>query len=439
MTSEDNREEDVAFTEENPEEAETEIEGDIDDGRNREDSVSPKKLNERDQISNKNNTTDLLQRHQEQEQEQHQHQQQQQQQNRQGSPETFNEKPERQYIPTKQSGNDQIDKKVTTTIEQSSDADTRVTAPPAPLPAELESNESQTKPDQHDREKLNAIKKESRKIEQAKSNHAGAVVTSTSPPDLNTGDRNADVDNDGAEEGEDADEEEPEEEEEEEEETGAGNEEAGTRRKRKREADDEDTEERIQKRKEAVTSLTEIEVEFAKLRDRLHDDKISRLHAEIQMCMDSTHPELASVYDQIGLNRHQKIRLAERHRHYRRICIQNQTKSYRDQIHQQFFKDRAELRTGLISDTTESWYKITRERVALDEVAPFFGFRIPDKRSTIVRQRQAQYQEVAILTGIAKYIGFPAAPDVSTATSEEIAEDMDAIRGLSARESSMYV
>ncbi|KAK9329993.1 Sds3-like-domain-containing protein [Lipomyces starkeyi] len=200
------------------------------------------------------------------------------------------------------------------------------------------------------------------------------------------------------------------------------------KRKRVTEEDDDD-EERAQKRKAAVTSLTEIEVEFAKLRDRLHDDKIARLQAEIEMCLDGTHPELATVYDELAEARDRRIMLADAHRKYRRRCIENQTRSYRTHIHQQLYKNNANLRAAMIQETTETWYKVNRERRAMDTVVPFYGYRIPEKRPVIYRQRQAQYNEIALLTGIAKYIGFPAAPEIKSATADEVAEDMEALRG----------
>ncbi|KAK9368928.1 Sds3-like-domain-containing protein [Lipomyces kononenkoae] len=201
------------------------------------------------------------------------------------------------------------------------------------------------------------------------------------------------------------------------------------KRKRTIEEDDDDDEERAQKRKAAVTSLTEIEVEFAKLRDRLHDDKIARLQAEVEMCLDGTHPELATIYDELAEARDKRIQLADAHRKYRRRCIENQTRSYRTHIHQQLYNNHASLRASMIQETTETWYKANRERRALDTVVPFYGYRVPEKRSVIYRQRQAQYNEIALLTGIAKYIGFPAAPEIKSATADEVAEDIAALQG----------
>ncbi|KAK9454172.1 Sds3-like-domain-containing protein [Dipodascopsis uninucleata] len=209
-----------------------------------------------------------------------------------------------------------------------------------------------------------------------------------------------------------------------------GEEELSTTKAKRKRDDDTDDEERTQKRKAAVLSLTEIEVEFAKLRDRLHEDKILRLQAEIDMCHDGTHPELAGVYGQISRTRDEKVRLADCQLKYRRRCIENQTKSFREHIHQQFLRNKAEFRSKMIRETTELWYRVNKERRQIDTLVPYYGYQITDKRSVLVRQRQAEYQEIAILSGIARYIGFPAAPEIKSATQDEIAEDLDALQAV---------
>ena len=44
-----------------------------------------------------------------------------------------------------------------------------------------------------------------------------------------------------------------------------------------------------------------------------------------------------------------------------------------------------------------------------------------------MRERQAYNMEVQILSGIAKYIGFPAAPEVKGVASSELQQDLEAM------------
>ncbi|KAK9446846.1 Sds3-like protein [Limtongia smithiae] len=155
---------------------------------------------------------------------------------------------------------------------------------------------------------------------------------------------------------------------------------------------------------------------------------MARLQAEIEMCVDGTHPELAAVLDQIVRARDERVQLASAHRKYRRRCIARQTRSSRVHIHQQFYKNTAAARAQLIMDTTSKWYRITKERRIMDASVPCYGYRIPEKKPTQQRHRWQQYNEIAILSGVSKYIGFPAAPAIKSASTEEVAEDMDALR-----------
>lgn len=180
-------------------------------------------------------------------------------------------------------------------------------------------------------------------------------------------------------------------------------------------------------RKEAIALLTEIEIDFAKLRDKLYEDKMTRFVAEIEMCMDGTHPELANVSQQIEHIREEKINLAQRQRDYQRKCIDNQTRASRDQLHQQYMKDVADARSRLLTKTTEQWYSINRERRAMDTSVPDFTYRPPERRSVQLRHRQKIHDEISALMGLAKYFGFPTAPQMSTMQDDEIEADLYAL------------
>jgi hypothetical protein len=54
--------------------------------------------------------------------------------------------------------------------------------------------------------------------------------------------------------------------------------------------------------------------------------------------------------------------------------------------------------------------------------------RLPEKRSDQIRHQTAYNLEVSVLSGVAKYVGFPAAPDISAARPTEIDEDLRAMK-----------
>ncbi|CAN6674873.1 transcriptional regulatory protein Dep1p [Trichomonascus vanleenenianus] len=201
---------------------------------------------------------------------------------------------------------------------------------------------------------------------------------------------------------------------------------------RKEEYEEEDNENdpaevlRQREQKEAIALLTEIEIDFAKLRDKLHEDKMARYVAEIEMCADGTHPELARVAEQIEKVRDDKIRLARAQRDYQRRCIDIQTHASRDQLHQQYFKEQADVRASLLLSTTEEWYRVNRERRAMDALVHEYSYRArPDEMEVFYRQDLEH--EISLLCGIKREIGFPAAPEVVSASPDELEEDLYAL------------
>lgn len=153
--------------------------------------------------------------------------------------------------------------------------------------------------------------------------------------------------------------------------------------------------------------LTDIEIEFAKLRDQMHLNKMARYVAEIEMCAEGTHPELEKACSDIQSVRNERINRAELRRKYQRICIDIQTRANREQLHQQFMKDRAETRAKLLLNTTEEWYRVNRERRLMDSLVPEFGFRPPVDAINQSRELKSYNDEVALLSRIHKIHGFP--------------------------------
>lgn len=193
---------------------------------------------------------------------------------------------------------------------------------------------------------------------------------------------------------------------------------------RKKQSDEEMMAAQQAIRKEAISFLTDIEIGFARLRDEMHTNQMARYMAEIEMCAEGTHPELEDVYNEIQRVRDERIRNAEQRRKYQRICIDIQTRAGREQHHQQFLKDQAEIRSRLLLNTTEEWYRVNRERRLMDAMVPEYGFRPSQVPEVQERQMQAYLGEVKVLSEISRTHGFPAAPEMRPSTEQEIEDDL---------------
>ena len=96
---------------------------------------------------------------------------------------------------------------------------------------------------------------------------------------------------------------------------------------------------------------------------------------------------------------------------YKMRSIRERTLGERSQLHSQYYQSVRELREDVLYNLGEDWYAIQKERrqshQEQDDVH-VYKFQ-PDKR--VQRRNQAKYnQEVSILSGVAKWNGFPAAP-----------------------------
>lgn len=83
-----------------------------------------------------------------------------------------------------------------------------------------------------------------------------------------------------------------------------------------------------------------------------------------------------------------------------------------------------EVRDNSLERANQEWYQIQRGRRALDESAVDRNSLTAAKRHDLVAQQNAYNMEVSILSGMAKWVGFPAAPEVTGASQSEMDEDL---------------
>jgi hypothetical protein len=173
--------------------------------------------------------------------------------------------------------------------------------------------------------------------------------------------------------------------------------------------------------------LTEIEIDFAKLRDRLYQDKMERFKSELAMCLNGSHPELQTVYSKIDSHRAEKTKLAELERKYKLESVARKTIAQRTQVHQQFYKQVFDAKNHLLKEITEEWYKINKERRTMDLLVPEYSYKIPEYTDELVHQRQQLNQEISILVGLNQYYGFPKAPQLKPVEGDELNDDLRAM------------
>ncbi|KAL4944345.1 hypothetical protein BDV06DRAFT_94665 [Aspergillus oleicola] len=181
------------------------------------------------------------------------------------------------------------------------------------------------------------------------------------------------------------------------------------------------------KRTSAMDSLAILEREFATLRDKIYDERIFKLNRELDMLKgpNPTHPELLRQLECVKGYRDAKINYEHTLFQYRLKSLLNKSQAERAQAHSTYFQRARDIRERHSSAISKQFYSIQHDRFKTDDVSPQHYVPFPTRRSQQIAHQTAYNQEVSVLAGVSKYVGFPAAPTLSSARPTELDEDLE--------------
>ncbi|KAI5865162.1 Sds3-like-domain-containing protein [Durotheca rogersii] len=188
-------------------------------------------------------------------------------------------------------------------------------------------------------------------------------------------------------------------------------------------------EEELERKKAAFEQLGQIEKRFATFRDRLYEERLEQLNQEEAMLRSEnpTHPEYLAMMKCIDSRRDERVRVANRELELSVEALERWAVAKRSQVHSQFFQSIRESRERILAELGQQWYDIQHERRKQANNVPEFGLRFPTSPTERIRSALAYNKEVSILSGIAKYEGMPAAPEMKGATMQELDDDLEAM------------
>jgi hypothetical protein len=137
-----------------------------------------------------------------------------------------------------------------------------------------------------------------------------------------------------------------------------------------------------------------------------------------------THPEYLAMMKCIDERRDERVRVSEKLREYELQTLRNYAVAKRSQILVQYQQDVRAIRERKLEQLGKQWYEIQHDRRSYAGSVPDFTLRFPTRRSQQITNQVAYSNEVSILSGVAKYVGFPAAPPMASATDAELEEDL---------------
>ncbi|OJJ31854.1 hypothetical protein ASPWEDRAFT_117354 [Aspergillus wentii DTO 134E9] len=181
------------------------------------------------------------------------------------------------------------------------------------------------------------------------------------------------------------------------------------------------------KKMSAMESLTVLEREFATLRDKIYDEKIFKLNRELEMLTgpNPTHPEYLRQLECVQRYRDAKVNYEHTLFQYRLKALLNKSLAERAQTHSTFFQRARDIRERHSSAISQQFYAIQHDRFKTEEISPHHYIPFPTRRSQQIAHQTAYNQEVSVMAGVAKYVGFPAAPSLAPARPSELDDDLE--------------
>ncbi|PNP42559.1 hypothetical protein TGAMA5MH_05300 [Trichoderma gamsii] len=186
--------------------------------------------------------------------------------------------------------------------------------------------------------------------------------------------------------------------------------------------------EELEKKQAAYRDWTQIEEMFGIFRDRLYKDRLQRLEEEEQSlhAPEPTHPEYLNMKQCLDDRLEQKLQAINREHEYRLKALERRAVAQRAQIWGQYFQAVREKREYALEGLNRQWYDVQSSRRSAHSL-PDYGLLFPKDPAQRVRNAIAYNTEVSTLSGLAKYEGFPAGPELQGASASELEADLAAM------------
>lgn len=143
---------------------------------------------------------------------------------------------------------------------------------------------------------------------------------------------------------------------------------------------------------------------------------------------ECVHPEYLAMIKCIDDRRSEKIDYESTLLELKQKNLEIITAAQRHQMQSQYFQTVRHLREEILEECNQRVFELQRGRRSLGCDETEYMIKLPEKRSDQIRHQTAYNLEVSVLSGVAKYVGFPAAPDISAARPTEIDEDLRAMK-----------
>lgn len=137
-----------------------------------------------------------------------------------------------------------------------------------------------------------------------------------------------------------------------------------------------------------------------------------------------SHPEFLAMIRCIDERRDEAISKEDYLLQYKEHDLRQRFVAERQIIQSQFAQTVRELREKAIDRCYKAMYQLQRDRRRWGADEANYAIMFNPKKSQQILQQRAYNTEVSLLSGMAKYIGFPAAPEIKPIKDIEVEEDL---------------
>ena len=164
----------------------------------------------------------------------------------------------------------------------------------------------------------------------------------------------------------------------------------------------------------------------------MYGEAVANINAELASLEsdEPSHPEYLAISAAITRRKETRVALARTKFGLQVKNWQTRGSAEQTQCYSQYAQSCRDIRDAILTRASDDWYHIQKSRRAFEDSIAVVSLA-SYKRADLVAQQTAYSTEVSILSGIAKYVGFPAAPELPVATTSEIEEDLKSL-GVSA-------
>ncbi|KAF2088137.1 hypothetical protein K490DRAFT_73112 [Saccharata proteae CBS 121410] len=193
-------------------------------------------------------------------------------------------------------------------------------------------------------------------------------------------------------------------------------------------------EEDRERKQNALENLNKIEKQFLAFQKKRLDEQLERLSSEYEQLRQPTsdHPEYLLMLQAVDARRDEKIRQENVRLKLKTQILNQQHVATRGSILSQWKHEIGEIRMNTLSECNRRITHLQKDRRFWGAHETDHTIKFNPKRSEQIKNQSAYNLEVSVLAGVAKHVGFPAAPDLSGARTNELEQDL-ASMGISSR------